>query len=78
MVNPKIVVPGLKDVTLGLQDTKTLKKLKISNHYFVISYQVFTKSTMKNLKMVSRLINLSSGFENEKHPKKHQIVVSRL
>ena len=34
MANPKIVVLRLYDVTLGLQDTKTLKRVKISNSLF--------------------------------------------
>ena len=34
MANPKIVVPRLKDLALGLQDHKTLKKVKISKSLF--------------------------------------------
>ena len=34
MANPKIVVPRLKDLSLGLQDPKTFKRVKISKSLF--------------------------------------------
>ena len=34
MANPKIVVPKLWDLSLGLQDPKTLKRVKISKSLF--------------------------------------------
>ena len=34
MANPKIVVSRLKDLSLGLHDPKTLKRVKISNSLY--------------------------------------------